>query len=222
MNARLTYIAATVCCLALALGTMWLAAPTPAHAEKDICATAVSKMYDRCGLQFRITDNTLTENQAVNYCREQTGSLLNACWLGCTSATNDCGEIANCVDGCFDGALECGFTADLVYDGCDGEVTGAETEEPLTKSEAITECSDLGGDLYKCYANCAFDNSADCDEMGDCLTLCADPDADVDDDTADDTDDDTASDDDDDGPTEAIEDADGDSLENVHGSTCGA
>ena len=199
---------------------------TAAPAQAGICDTAASQMYDRCDLQFRFDGDVFTEAETVAWCGDNWGTTDNACWIGCTNLGNDCGVIADCVDGCFDDPLTCGFTGDLIYSHCENETTDALTSEPMTKTDMIDSCEAAGGQLNNCYNDCAYENAGDCEVMGECIEACENPadddDTTADDDTTDDDTDDTDDDDTDEEPSESFEQSDGEKLHDVRGSSCGA
>lgn len=218
MNARWMFVLAIVGMVALG-ASLGLTGNNAAadSVPLDICATAVSEIYEDCNLRLRPDGAALSENSATNFCRDQPPTPEKACWLGCTTAGNDCGDIADCIDGC-DGfnndETECGFTVDFAYSGCGWAFLNSDTEEAFTKTEAYADCVEKGADEYRCYRDCGYLDWDDCEMMGECIAICIDPSLAGDDDT--DTDDDTGN-----LPTEALKDADGDSLSHVRGSSCG-
>jgi len=220
MNGRLLFALAIVGLVALGVGLGIPGNDAAADSQPlDTCSTAVDEIYNDCNLRLRPEGAALSENSAVDYCRDQPPTPEKACWLGCPATGNDCGEIADCLDGC-DGfnndQTECGFIVDLAYTGCGWAFPDPETEEAMTKTEAYDDCVAQTAAEYRCFRDCTYLNWDDCDMMGECIAECIDPSADDDDDT--DSDDDT----DESLPTETLEDADGDSLSHVRGSSCGA
>lgn len=221
MNNRLMLLvlAAAIACLASGVVLVLDADPVIAKdVEQGLCRDALNVLYTDCKLHLGIEGKVLNYSEAVAYCENQTDLTLKSCWTGCALNTaNDCGEVADCIDECYNGITMCNFTIEFIYDLCDDTLYNPENDQPIDRTPALNDCETTGGNLWDCYTNCAYTNWEDCIELSQCVIDCAYNQSD--DDTADD---DTADDDTVDNPnSETLKESNGEALEDVHGSACG-
>jgi len=176
----------TVC-----LGLFLMLRPAAVDAQGltgDRCLEAVDNLYNDCYLQIAPFGVVMSFSSAVSYCQAQTDMVLKSCWTNCAISHSDCGDMAACVDACFDGELSCMYQIEYIYDRCairlldvelpeetpvadddDNDDNDDNTPPPpgrLDREEAMDRCEeDPADELQLCYRTCAYDNWQDCDGM---------------------------------------------------------
>jgi len=204
---------ATVAVLLVAILVM--AQSRPAGAAKDQCWDAVTNLYSDCQFELSVGDYELSSfSDAVTFCRNEDDLVQKTCWINCALDNPDCGEMAGCIDDCFDGATRCGFVIRILYEDCPIVLKNPETDEELSEDDAMAACNAAtaeGSPLFDCVTTCAYSNYDDCQDIYDCLKICyaggTPP-------TDDDADDDSVGD-------GSAADSHGDELNDSGGSACG-
>jgi hypothetical protein len=196
---------------ACVLSASWLfVTASPADAAKDLCLEAVDAMYNDCRLKFELNGEVFTFGETVEACRADS-SDRKFCWTSCARNNTDCGEMADCIDYCFNGQLTCEFTVQFIYDGCTMDLYSRDDFDVIwTRDDALADCEADGDELWDCYHGCTRENWNLCSDLGECTTECVRDFGDDDDESPDDTDDDTS-------PASDP----GEPIENVDGSACG-
>lgn len=213
-------VAATVACLTIGVVCLLDAEPVGASDDKaDICRDALQKLYTDCYLHLGMGDEVLNYVEALQFCEAQTDTTLKTCWTNCArNAANDCGEVTECINECFQGVTACNFAIEFLYDRCSNTLYNPANDQPIDRAAALADCQSTGGQLWDCYKGCTYTEWSDCLELSKCTLECAygpqDDDNDTDDDDNDDNDDENPN-------SESLKKSDGEDLEDVHGSACG-
>jgi hypothetical protein len=192
MKSRSVFMLSGATVAVLLAAMLVMAQSEPAGAAKDQCWDAVTNLYSDCDLSLSVGDYDLPSfSDAVSFCRVESDTSQRACWTNCALDYPDCGEMASCIDECFDGATHCGFLIQILYDNCPIALKNPDTGVELSRDEALAACNaaeSAGSQLFDCVTTCAYNNYDDCQGIYDCLKICyaggTPPDDDADDDNA--------------------------------------